>query len=189
MGAAPTLSAQEFLRQERLSELKHEFLDGLVVARSEVQKEHSRISTKLSGRCINHLSDSESCEFHGSDMRVRAGYGTYTYPDGSIACNAEFEDEAVDVLINPIVLFEILSPSTEAYDRGDKFRRYQQIGSLREYVLISTDRPRVEVFSREGDDSWQLRVSDGLGATAVIPSVALDLPLVGLYQRVFPITR
>ena len=105
-------------------------------------------------------------------------FRTYTYPDRAIACPPEFAARGAASLLNPKVIFEALSPSTEAYDRGGKFRRYRSLPTLEEYVLISTMEPLVEVYARP---DWALRSYEGLDATARLESVDLDLPLRELY--------
>lgn len=168
----------EYLAAERVSETKHEWRDGEIYEMPGVKRQHSRIQTNLAWLCREALSGT-SCEFHGSDLKVRAER-LYSYPDGAIACDAVFED-GDDVLTNPVVLFEILSPSTEAYDRGEKFRRYGAIPSLQDYVLITPESPVVEVLSRTVD-GWTLRFFTSLEAVARVPSVSLDLPSAKLYS-------
>lgn len=183
--ATPFGTAEEYLRLELEFEEKHELRDGQIFAMAGARKEHNRIASALN-RVVGNGLEGTPCEAFTADQRVRTPDGTYTYPGGCIACDPVFESEILDVLVNPVVIFEILSPSTEAYDRGDKFRRYQGVESLQDYVLLATERPRVEVFSRQGDGSWSLRAYDGLQAVALVPSLDLKLALRDLYARVFP---
>lgn len=109
---------------------------------------------------------------------------TYTYPDVVIACDGAFEDDQDDTLLNPIVVFEVLSHSTEAYDRGKKFAAYQTLASLQEYLLVSQDQPRIEHFIRQPHGDWTLKVIESLEGTVHILSVPVALPLARVYARV-----
>ena len=114
--------------------------------------------------------------------------GLYTYPDISALCGkAEFDKAGVATLLNPHVIFEVLSPSTEAYDRGTKFGHYRQLPSLCEFVLISQEKCLVERYTRQPDDTWLLTVFDNLSQTLPIPTLACELPLAEIYYRIeFP---
>ncbi|RYG39490.1 Uma2 family endonuclease [bacterium] len=180
--SATLVSAAEYLRLEREAKTKHEWYGGQIYEMPGVGKERGRIQMSLYF-LVERILRNSNCEFFSSDIRVRAGE-FYTYPHGSLVCDARFEEAELDVLLNPVALFEVLSPSTEGYDRGEKFRRYSTIETLQEYVLISTERPRVEVFTRVVN-GWLLRSYDGLDAVASLQSVPLELPLDALYQRVF----
>ena len=122
----PTISAEQYLEIERFSETSHEFLDGVVYAMAGESPDHSTICYNLSGITHAQLSG-KPCRGFSPNMKVRAGIGgLYAYPDLMIVCGeAQFHDEQGDVLLNPTVIFEVLSPSTEKYDRGEKFRRYR----------------------------------------------------------------
>jgi Uma2 family endonuclease len=129
------------------------------------------------------------CEPFGQKMRVKvAETSLYTYPDLSIVCGeSEFEDDHFDTLLNPLVLVEILSPSTEAYDRGQKFRQYRRIPSLRVYVLIEQERPAAEVFTKTDAGTWTLSEARGLDGSITLDPPGLTLRLSDLYERVvFP---
>jgi len=119
-------------------------------------------------------------------MRVMAAaQGLYTYPDMVVTYDdPKFEDDHVDTLLNPTLIIEVLSPSTERYDRGDKFRHYRQIKSLQEYVLIAQTRPSVERFTRQTDNQWLLHEVSGLDATINLSSINCTLNLTELYERV-----
>jgi Uma2 family endonuclease len=119
-------------------------------------------------------------------MKVRAGIGgLYAYPDLMIVCGeARFHDQQGDVLLNPTVIFEVLSPSTEKYDRGEKFRRYStQIESLKDYVLVSQDQMRIEHHHRESDGTWTLNVASGPGGVLSLPSIESHLSLGDVYRN------
>jgi Uma2 family endonuclease len=120
------------------------------------------------------------------DMRLRIpATGRYVYPDGSVVCGKpEFEDEKRDTLLNPTVVIEVLSDSSEADDRGDKFAQYQTVPSIRAYVLASQKATRIEVFTRQADGSWVLRIY-GAGERASLSAVGCEIAVDGVYQGVF----
>ena len=120
-----------------------------------------------------------------SEMKVRTPDAeSYCYPDVIIICGkAEYEDERQDVLLNPVVIIEILSPSTEAWDRGGKFERYQTIPSLREYLLVAQDKARIEKYTVEGK-RWVLDTCSGADDTLRIESASIEIPLSEIYERV-----
>jgi Uma2 family endonuclease len=125
------------------------------------------------------------CESYVGDMRVRvSNTGLYTYPNIVVACPPfDFEDAEVDTLLNPVVIVEVLSPSTEAYDRGEKFRRYRRLESLREYVLVSQDAPRIERYVRQGD-FWILSEVSDIGAVLAFEAIDCTVKLADIYDKV-----
>lgn len=145
----------EYLRWERQAESRSEYHAGQVFAMAGASRRHHRIVTNLSTALSVQLKF-RPCNNYSSDMRVRIGNAErYVYPDIVATCGREeFEDDQQDVLLNPLLIIEVLSPSTEAYDRGDKFRYYQTISSLREYVLVSQDRRCFEVYRQQPDGRW-----------------------------------
>lgn len=190
MSAAPKpfLSPEEYLAREREAETKSEYYDGEVFAMAGGSEEHSMIAVNVAGSLNSQLAD-RPCKVYNSDMRVRMEEdGPHAYPDVSVVCGeAEFADEKRDTLLNPTVIVEVLSPTTEAWDRGGKFERYQQRASLREYVLIAPDRPRVERYTRQGDEEWLLTVAAGLDRTISLPSIGCELRLAEVYRKItFP---
>jgi Uma2 family endonuclease len=190
MTAAPKsfLTPEEYLAREREAEIKSEYYDGETFAMAGGSEEHSLIAVNVAGTLNSRLAD-RPCKVYNSDMRVQVeAEGPYAYPDVSVVCGeAEFADEKKDTLVNPTVIVEVLSPTTEAWDRGGKFERYQQRASLQEYVLIAQDRPRVERYRRHGDAEWLLTVAVGLEARLTLASIGCDLALVEIYRKVaFP---
>lgn len=124
------------------------------------------------------------CSGYTSDQRVLAG-SLYTYPDVVIVCGEPlFEDEHRDTIINPTLIVEVLSSTMEAYDRGEKFACYRQIESLREYVLVSQNQPRVECFTRQLDGTWNYMAVEGLEATIHLASINCELKLAEIYDKV-----
>lgn len=187
MASVPTqhLTPAEYLAKERKAEFKSEYLRGEMFAMSGGTRWHGRIAINLARYCDQLLED-QPCEVFGSDVRVKVSpTGLYTYPDLSITCDEpKFEDEVQDTLLNPRVIFEVLSKSTEAYDRGKKFGHYRQIDALKEYVLVSQTEPLVERYAREPDGSWRLTVYKGLDAVLELDSVPCRLSLADIYRRV-----
>ncbi|MBW3538816.1 MAG: Uma2 family endonuclease [Planctomycetes bacterium] len=183
--ATKRLSPAEYLALERAAEIKSEYYDGEMFAMAGAGRRHNLIKVNI-GRETSLTFKGRPCEIYTSDMRVKVDRtGLYTYPDVVIVCGEpEFEDAEVDTLLNPTVLCEVLSKTSEAYDRGRKFAHYRRLPSLKSYVLISQDRPRVEVFSRQADDRWLLTEYDGLEAVAAIPEIDCLLPLAEIYDRV-----
>lgn len=181
-------SAAEYLTLERSASHKSEFFGGEMFAMAGGSRQHNRIAVNIVARSDEQMRESP-CEVFGSDMRVKiSASGLYTYPDAVIACgDIQFEDEAADTLVNPRVIFEVLSDTTEAYDRGKKFDHYRQIPFLSEYVLVSQSEPLVERFVRQLDGSWQLTVLKGLDAILQLEAITLRLQLADIYFKVaFP---
>ena len=180
----PVVSSEEYLRFERDSETRHEFLDGIVYAMAGETPDHSRICFNLITITGSQIRD-KPCEGFSPNMKVRAGLGgLYAYPDLMIVCGeAIFHDEHGDVLLNPTVIFEVLSPSTEKYDRGEKFLRYQQIESLQDYVMVSQDNSRVEHHHRQPDGTWNATEVNGLDAVLVLSSIDCRISLDEVYRN------
>lgn len=178
------LSEQEYLEFERSSPEKHEYADGEILATPGATFEHSAITANIIGEARSALAD-RRCRVLESNMRVNvAATGRYVYPDTSIFCGRpEFTDEARDTLVNPRLIVEVLSDSTEAYDRGDKFAGYRTIASFQEYVLASQKQPRIEVFTRQPDGSWTLRIY-GSGERAVLASLECSIEVDKVYEGV-----
>lgn len=181
----PVLTGEQYLEIERFSEIRHEYLDGLVYAMAGESPDHSTICYNLNG--ITHAQlRNKPCRGFSPNMKVRAGLGgLYAYPDLMIVCGeAKFHDKHGDVLLNPIVIFEVLSPSTEKYDRGEKFRRYStQIESLQDYVMVSQDQARIEHHHRQTDGMWTATEVKGLDEGLVLSSIDCRIPLAEVYQH------
>jgi Uma2 family endonuclease len=181
----PALSAEQYLDLERLSEMRHEYLDGLMYAMAGETPDHSTICFNLAYTVGSQIKD-EPCRGFSPNMKVRTGLGDlYAYPDLMIVCGeARFHDEHGDVLLNPTVIFEVLSPSTEKYDRGEKSLRYRtQIGSLQDYVLVSQDKAPAEHYHREADDTWSISELNGLESALTLRSIDCDIPLAEIYRN------
>jgi Uma2 family endonuclease len=182
----PVLSVREYLDIERQSEIRHEFLDGHVYAMAGESIAHSTICFNLAVTVGAQLTGTP-CRGFSPNMKVRAGEkGLYAYPDLMVVCGEpSFHDREKDVLLNPTVIFEVLSPSTAAYDRGEKFERYRDhIETLRDYVLVSQDRPYVEHRHREPDGTWTSTELYGPAEVLPLPSIGCRVPLADVYSRI-----
>jgi Uma2 family endonuclease len=178
------ISPEEYLAIERAADVKNEYFDGEMFGWNGASRQHSSIKVSLTAVVGNQLRG-KPCEPFGSDTRVKIPTKNFFYPDLTIACEPEWMDKEFDTLTNPLVIFEILSPSNEAWDRGGKFREYRSIPSLQEYVLISQDRPLVEIFSRRENDFWLLRDVEGRDAKIALESVPeVTLSLAEIYERI-----
>lgn len=182
---SPLLTPEEYLALERRGEGKHEYVAGEVVAMVGASFRHNLIQSDTQ-TSLNLQLRPTACTVVGSDLRVKiTPLGIYTYPDLTIICGVpQFEDSELDTLLNPSVVIEILSISTERYDRGLKFHRYQLIPSLREYLLIAQDRPRIDHYLRRPDDSWGRTTIDGLDGIVALPTVDSTLALRDVYRQV-----
>ena len=176
------LTEAEFLALERAAEFKSEFFDGEIFAMAGGTSRHSLIATNLAIEFGSKLVG-KNCIAFNSDLRLKVEpAGLFTYPDLSIVCGEpRFLDERMDTLLNPILLAEVLSDSTEAYDRGVKFNHYRQIWSLREYLLVSQKEASLQQFVRQEDGSWLLRDVVGLGAALHCAAVPAIVPLAEIY--------
>jgi Uma2 family endonuclease len=180
------LSPEEYLALERQSEVKHEFLNGEIFARPGANLQHNTIVSNVAGILYSQLHG-RPCEAFISDMRLRVdATGLYTYPDIVVVCGEpRLTDAELDTLLNPTLIVEVLSPSTEAYDRGKKFAHYRTIESLAEVVLISQEQVEVERFSRQPEGGWLLLEANRLEDRLPLPSIGCELPLSAVYERVF----
>ena len=178
------LTPEEYLAWERKADTKHEYLRGEIIAMSGASRAHSLIVTNISGELYIQLKEG-TCEVHTNDMRVRTHpEASYFYPDVVVVCgDPRFEDNVFDTLLNPVVLVEVLSPSTQVYDRGEKFKHYQQLTSLREYILVSQDEVGVERYRRQGTE-WQPTEFRSLEDVLSLTSIDCELSLDDIYRRV-----
>lgn len=178
------LSAEEYLAIERSSDFRSEYIDGEMLKTLEGSWEHSLISGNALAELKQQLRGGP-CKVHASDLRVQAPDGLRTYPDVVVVCGEPaFADEHRDMVTNPKLIIEVLSPSTESYDRGRKFESYRTLPSLEEYVLISQERPHVERFLRQPEGAWLFVEVAGLQEAISLPSVGCRLSLEALYEGV-----
>jgi Uma2 family endonuclease len=182
------LTAEQYLSIERKAAFKSEFYDGEMFAMAGASLEHNRVKENLVIEVGARLKGS-GCHSYSSDMRVKVSRtGLYTYPDIVIVCGKpEVEDAELDTLLNPQVIIEVLSESTENYVRTKKFRHYKQIESLREYVLVEQDEPVFEQYVRQADGSWTRTDIEGLDRDFAFATVTVSVPLADVYAGVtFP---
>ena len=184
----PPLTPVEYLTIERAAPTKSEFYDGEMFAMAGGTAVHSLIGTNVTGEFGNKLRG-KKCVPYNADLRIQVQTtGLFTYPDLSVLCGPlQFADGTDDTVTNPTLLVEVLSPSTEAYDRGQKFLHYRQIPSLQAYLLVSQHEPLLELFVRQDGNKWSLREATGLAAQLEIPSIETTVSLAEIYAGVtFP---
>ena len=181
----PYLTPQQYLTRERKADFKSQYFEGEIFAMAGASREHNLIVGNLVRELGNELKN-RLCEVYPSDMRVKVSpTGLYTYPDAIVICDEpELEDEHGDTLINPTVLFEVLSDSTESYDRGSKFRQYREIASLREYVMIAQDRVSIECYVRQPDQKWLLHETQTLDESVQFVSIDVTVTAAEIYRNI-----
>ena len=180
------LTEEEYLAIERRTESRSEFYNGGMIALAGASRRHNVVVTNLVIALGTQLRD-RSCNVYSNDMRVRVtNTGLFTYPDLVVTCGEEeFADDEQDTLLDPLVIFEVLSDSTEAYDRGKKFEHYQSIDSLSTYVLVAQDAPRIERYVRQEDGrTWVYTETHEADAVIGIEAVGCDLRLEDVYAKV-----
>ena len=179
-------AAVDYLAFERASELRHELIDGEIYEMTGASREHNLISLNIGGALNNQLRK-QPCEVYASDMRVKTSATGYSYPDVVVVCGEPvLEDSHGDTLLNPTVVIEILSPSTERYDRGAKFQQYRALASLQTYILVSQESPRIEMYTRQSDGVWVLsEMADLANGVLEIAIIGCTLSLADIYARVF----
>jgi Uma2 family endonuclease len=187
-------TVDEYLAPERASDGRHEYLDGKIYAMAGESGEHGDISANLVATLVNQLKGT-SCRARPKDTKVRSGpipmtgqniKGMFSYPDVVVVCGKpEYHDAIRDVILNPAAIVEVLSESTEAFDRGEKFKRFQKWNpTLTEYLLVAQDQPHIEHFSRQSDGTWSYQLYTGLESTVPILSIHCTLKLVDVYDRI-----
>ena len=172
------LTEPEYLVLERAAPFKSEFLDGEIFAMAGGSPMHSLIAANLIRELGTKLKG-RPCKPFTSDLRLKVeATGLLSYPDVSVVCGPlQFAAGMDDTVVNPTLLIEVLSDSTEAYDRGEKFRHYRQMPALKEYVLASQRLPRLEHFMRRPNDEWAMRTAEGGNAVLTLPSLEITLEL------------
>jgi Uma2 family endonuclease len=190
---------EEYLAIERESEERHEYIDGRIYAMAGESEEHGEISSNIFGHLFARLSG-KPCRARHENTKVRSGpepkplqrsRGFYSYPDVLVVCGERrFHDKFRDVLINPNVIIEVLSESTEPFDRGEKFIRYRTwLPALTDYILVAQDKPMIEHYRRQPNGEWTLATVSGLDASLTIASIGCELKLSEVYDAVnFPAT-
>ena len=180
------LTPEEYLAIERQSETRSEYFNGEMFQMVGASREHNLIAVNISAELRQQLKKRE-CEVYSADMRTLIpSTGLYTYPDVIVVCGEpKFEGDNVDTLLNPTLIVEVLSESTEGYDRGKKFAHYRSIESLIEYLMVAQDEYKVEVYTKQSDGRWLLSAeASGLDATVELPSIGCKLMLREVYDKV-----
>lgn len=179
-------TVEEYLAFERDSEERHEFWDSEIFAMTGASRTHTLITGNVYASLHGQLRK-KPCEVYQTDMRVNvSASGLYTYPDVSVVCDKPlFTDDNPPSLLNPTLIVEVLSPSTEKYDRGKKFQDYRRLESLQEYLLVAQDTPRIEHYLRQQDGRWILYSdASSLEETITLQSIDCTLALADVYEKV-----
>ena len=178
---APPLTEDEYLRLERQADAKSEFRDGRMFAMAGGSLNHSLLANRI-GAILDRQAP-PGCRVFNADLRIHIALTkTYTYADCSVVCGEpQFSSDQQDNVLNPLLIVEVLSPSSESYDRGKKFELYRTIAGFREYLIVHQDRRRVEHYSRQDDGSWLLRKYSGAGASLAISRLGVHVSLSDLY--------
>jgi len=179
------VTPEEYLAAERLSETRSEYLDGGVFPMPGATLNHVQLVSNVAFELGLQLR-TRPCRVLMSDLKVRTPDSRkFFYPDVVVVCaEPQFHDDRKDVILNPDLVVEVLSPSTEAFDRGAKFRAYQTIESLKEYLLVSQGKPLIEQYIRKDDGEWRYRAAEGLESALTLPSIGCTLNLGAVYDKV-----
>ena len=187
MSAAPRQrwTVEEYLAHERASEQRHEYLNGEVTLMAGATESHNLIVTNILASLHMQLRQ-RPCRVYPGDMRVKVSRaGLYTYPDVSVVCEKpQYEDDQRDTLLNPVLVIEVLSHSTESYDRGRNLQYYRTLASLQEYVLVAQDTQRIERYVRQPDGMWLLDDAHEPDAVMSLESIDCTLRLHEVYEKV-----
>lgn len=175
---------EEYLEFEREAEVKHEFIDGEIVAMAGASREHNLIGVNVSGELRSRLKG-KGCEIYANDMRVWMRKNRYGYPDVVVVCDQpQFDDEEFDVLLNPLIVIEILSKSPRFRDKTEKLIVYQKMESLRECLLVEQNEPRIEHYIKKTPTRWLLDIYENLDETINLKSVNCKLPVAEIYAQI-----
>ena len=179
------VSPEEYLRLERQSEYKSEYVNGEIFAMTGASRKHNLVAGNIFGELRQQLKGRQ-CEAYVGDMRVKVtATGLYTYPDVVVVCGEpKFEDEYVDTLLNPTLLVEVLSQSTERYDRIAKSSYYRTLDSLAEHLLVAQDEVRLEQYVKQANGQWLLFECSSLDNVVELPSISCSLALRDVYDKV-----
>ncbi len=179
------ITEQVYLAFERSSTRKHEYFDGEIVAMSGGTVAHNLISGNMFASLHTQLRGA-GCRAFTSDLRLKVmATGLHTYPDVTVVCgHFQFVDESRDTLMNPVVIIEVLSPSTERYDRGMKFQNYRTIATLQEYILIAQDKPQIEHYVRQASGRWIFEEAQEVTELITLPSIHCRLAMSDVYDGV-----
>ncbi|MEP7039094.1 MAG: Uma2 family endonuclease [Acidobacteriota bacterium] len=181
--AEKLMSEQEYLAFEEKSKIKHEYMDGEIFSMAGATRKHNLATTNISRILGNQLEETD-CEVYTGDFRVRVRGGHNVYPDVAVACGDILTVDDDKTLLNPIVVFEVLSKSTEKRDRGEKAEDYYKLDSLQDYILVSQYRVRVEHFSRQANNEWTLKIYEDLKDVVELKSIKCKISLKLIYLKI-----
>jgi len=178
------INSEEYLEAERKAEFRSEYFDGEIFAMSGASRKHNLISGNIFA-AIHRQIRNRNCEAYSSDMRVKvSSTGLYTYPDVVIVCGEPlFDDSHLDTLLNPAVIIEVLSESTENYDRGEKFKNYRTLESLSDYLLVAQNIVSVEHYIRQKNNQWLFSEYKDMEDIIRIDSIACELMIKEIYEK------
>jgi Uma2 family endonuclease len=180
----PYITQEEYLAIERAAEIRHEYYNGEMFAMSGATRAHNVIATNILRRLLEQF-EGRDCEAYVANMRVKVDRKElYTYPAVVATCDPKFEDDIFDTLINPLVIVEVLSKSTEDYDRGTKFEMYRRLDTLQDFVLVAQDKMHVEHFPRQPDGRWILEEFDSPERTMAFETSNCILQVEEVYRRI-----
>lgn len=180
-----TFTEEEYLDLERKAKFKSEFIEGQIYAMAGASPTHALITANVIANLVLHLRGNP-CRVYSNDLKVRIGRaGNYYYPDLTVVCGQlQYHDEHQDVLLNPTIVVEVLSPSTEADDRGRKWIQYQQIESLTDYIMVAHNEPFIEHYARQADGGWHYESCSDLASQLTIQSIDCQVSLADVYEKV-----
>jgi len=181
----PHYTPEQYLEMDRKADHRSEYVAGEILAMAGASREHNRITLNI-GTSLTLLLRGKPCEPFTSDLRVKGQKtGAYLFPDVVAGCEPlEFEDSSLDILLNPVVIMEVLSPTTEVDDRSWKFAHFRRMATLKDYVLLSQYQPFAEHYTRQDDETWVLAEISGLQGILHLPSIGCKLSLSEIYERV-----
>jgi Uma2 family endonuclease len=185
LSVATRVSPEEYLERERQAETRSEYRDGVIVAMSGASLRHGRMVRNLISLLDRRLAEGP-CEVFATDLRLRVrAANLYTYPAVMVICGEpESADERQDVVLNPVVIIEVLSKSTEKYDRGEKFANYRMIPSLKEYLMATQDRVLVEQHTKQSDGEWTRTEHSDASGLIRLESIGVELAVADIYRKV-----
>ncbi len=181
--AEKLISVEEYLAFEAKSKIKHEYIDGEILAMAGATRRHNLATTNISTELNLQLRRTD-CEVYASDFRVKIRDAHHVYPDVAVACGEISTENNDTTLLNPIVVFEVLSKSTEKRDRSDKAEDYFKLNSLEDYVLVSQYRVRVEHFSKQNNNEWTLKIYEDLTDVVEFKSIGCKISLELIYLKI-----
>jgi len=178
-----TISSEDYLFQERQSSQKHEFVEGIIYAMAGASEEHVLIAGNVFGE-IYSIFKQRPCKVYNNDMRVKVNKNDYVYPDIVAVCGeSKFEDNVFDTLINPTIIIEVLSESTENYDCGKKAALYRNLETVQECILIAQDRCYIEHYQRHNESQWLLTIISNINEVLNLKSINVQITVQDIYHK------